>query len=308
MNYVLLLMFIPFTLLSQMVSEEILLTNNAVELPGTLTYNSVDDKMPLVIFIHGSGNVDRDGNQAGTPVQVSYIKSLADSLIKKNIAFYRYDKRTANLNNRDILTEITVLDFVEDAKIAVQYFKDDKRFSTIHLIGHSQGSLVAMKAVTKIVKSYISIAGPAYPIDQIIVGQLAKQNVEFSKVAEAHFDELHTTDTILSVNAMAASMFPPQMMTFWKTYIHLNPSEEIKKLKVPMLIIQGTADLQVSEDDARALQKANPKAELVIIPNMNHILKEVKSLEENQQSYSDKTIALSSELIEKLSEFIIAQK
>lgn len=82
------------TALAQIESEEIVIKNGEIELPGTLTFTK--EKSPLIIWVHGSGNVDRNGNQAGTPVKANYIKEFRDSVNKKNIAFFSYDKRTAN--------------------------------------------------------------------------------------------------------------------------------------------------------------------------------------------------------------------
>lgn len=78
---------------SKVTSEEVLVKNDSVELPGTLTFTNT--KTPLVIWIHGSGNVDRNGNQ-GAIVKANYIKQFRDEINKENIAFFSYDKRTSN--------------------------------------------------------------------------------------------------------------------------------------------------------------------------------------------------------------------
>ncbi|MDX1315299.1 MAG: alpha/beta hydrolase, partial [Eudoraea sp.] len=78
----------------EIISEEIAMSNGDIMIPGTLTYPE-NSKSPLIIFIQGSGNVDRNGNQAGTVVQAAYIKTLRDSLNHRGIAFYSYDKRTS---------------------------------------------------------------------------------------------------------------------------------------------------------------------------------------------------------------------
>ena len=61
---------------SKITSEEILIKNDSIELPGTLTFTKA--KTPLVIWVHGSGNVDRNGNQAGVNIKANYIKQLAN--------------------------------------------------------------------------------------------------------------------------------------------------------------------------------------------------------------------------------------
>ena len=125
---------------TNIISEEILLMNDSIKLPGTLSYNKDLKSQPLVIFIHGSGNVDRNGNQDGVNIKANYIKQLADSLNIRGIAFYRYDKRSASKENlKFMMDDLDFYRFV-DANLAVANFKNDNRFNSITLIGHSQGS------------------------------------------------------------------------------------------------------------------------------------------------------------------------
>ncbi|WP_417238323.1 alpha/beta hydrolase family protein [Bizionia sp.] len=285
-------------------SEDIMLKNDSIILPGTLTYNKELKKQPLVIFIHGSGNVDRNGNQLGL-ANANYIKQLADSLNQRNIAFYRYDKRSANwLNLRFMMKDLDFVRFADDAKIAINNFKDDKRFSSITLIGHSQGSLVAMLASTDYVDKYVSLAGPADPIDVIMTKQFKIQNDTLGLKTEAHFKELRETGSIENVDSELAAIFVKPNQGFFKTWMIYNPSEELKKLSIPILILNGDKDLQVFESDAEALHQANPKSELVIIPNMNHVLKHIEKDEDNEKSYKSPDYPLSETLINTLETFI----
>ncbi|GLB53232.1 alpha/beta hydrolase [Neptunitalea chrysea] len=300
--------FCSYQVFSQNITtEEINLENGKIKLPGTLTYPKSDKKMPLTIYIHGSGNVDRNGNQkAAMPVSPSYIQQLADSLNKKGIAFYRYDKRSATQENIPILMKGIVFDeLVDDAVIAVNNFKEDTRFDNIILIGHSQGSLVAMLTAqqTKVAK-YISLAGPGDPISKTLISQIEKQSPPLAEKTATYFKELEETDTIASVDPLLLSIFAPQNQKFFKNWNHYTPSEEIKKLTIPILIIQGNADLQVTVKDATTLKDAYPNAVLEIIPDMNHVLKEVKNTTENQQSYYSPDFPLSSKLVSIISTFI----
>lgn len=305
MLYILLLSFGYLSFGQNTITEETLdLKNDSIILPGTLSYNKNLKQQPLVIFVHGSGNVDRNGNQLGA-VNASYIKQLADGLNQRDIAFYRYDKRSANwLNIRLMMKDLNFIRFADDAKIAINHFKNDKRFSSITLIGHSQGSLVAMLALTESIDKYVSIAGPAHPIDEIMIKQYKIQNDTLGNIAEAHFKELKQTGTINNVNPQLAPIFSKPNQTFFKSWIAYNPSEEIKKLNIPVLIINGDKDLQVFESDARKLHQANTNSELVIIPKMNHVLKTVKTDEANKASYKNPDIPISETLISILESFI----
>lgn len=288
----------------EIISEEIRITNGDILLPGTLSYPN-NSENPLVIFIQGSGNIDRDGNQAGTFVQAAYIKTLRDSLNARGIGFYSYDKRTSVGANMSKLKDIVFEDLVSDARLAVDKFASDKRFGSLHLIGHSQGSMVAMMSISPGVDSFISLAGPGVSIDTKIVEQISKQSAELGTIAEEHFKELQETDTIAEINPMLYSIFAPQNHRFLKQYATLDPSVEIAKVSVPTLIINGEADLQVSTDDARLLHEALPGSRLEIIPKLNHVLKEVNSQVENQQAYMQPDIPLSGALLNSLVSFII---
>ena len=192
---------------------------------------------------------------------------------------------------------------VKDAKKVIAHFKIEKRFSEIILIGHSQGSLVAMLA-SKNTSKYISIAGPSESIDKTIIKQITKQSAEFGKVAEAHFKELFETGTIIQVNPLLASIFAKQNLEFIANYAKYNPVEEIKKVTIPALLINGTKDLQVKIEDAKALHKALPSSELVLINNMNHVLKNIEKDADNLNSYYSANFQLSPKLITTIVAFL----
>jgi len=278
-------------------SEEIMINNLVIQLPGTLTYTL--EKQPLLIWVHGSGGVNRDGNQP------QYIKQFRDAINKENMAFFSYDKRTANPNNVRFIQEdgIYFSDFVSDIKEVIHHFKNDKRFSKIILIGHSQGSLIAMLALDNIDK-YISLAGAGETIDKTLVRQITKQSHEFGKLTEQYINELMTTGEIKEVNPNLMSLFAKQNQPFIKSWITVNPIEEIKKVAIPTLIINGDKDFQVLINDAENLHKAKPDAELVIIKNMNHVLKHIEKDEDNMKSYMSSDFKISEELITTIVEFV----
>lgn len=286
---------------AQIISKDILIKNGDIELPGTLT--STKSSKDLVIWIHGSGDVDRNGNQASANVQANYIKQLRDSLNKENMAFFSYDKRTSNPKNRALLQGIVFEDLVSDAKKVVAHFKAKNEFKSITLIGHSQGSLVAMLA-SEGVDKYVSLAGPSDRIDVTIVRQITAQNAELGKTAEAHFKELTETGDIKEVNPFLISIFAKPNFPFLRDWIKYDPVAEIKKINIPTIIINGTKDIQVKVDDAKALKKVNDAAKLIIIENMNHVLKVIEKDADNMASYFSPDYKLSKELIKTITEFI----
>lgn len=286
----------------QVKSEEILIKNDSIELPGTLTYSNKESN--LIIWVHGSGNVDRNGNQAGMNVGANYIKQFRDAINAKDIAFFSYDKRTANMKNmKFIMNNLSFDAFVSDARKVISYFRKDSRFNSITLVGHSQGSLVAMLASDDADK-YISLAGPSEAIDVTITGQITKQNAALGKTTEAHFKELKETGDIKEVNPMLLSIFAKPNLPFFKSWMKYIPTNEIKKVNKPTLIINGNKDIQVSVKDAQQLHLAKEDGTLKIIKNMNHVIKHIEKDADNIASYRSPDFPISKELIEVITAFV----
>lgn len=301
-----------FTSVSQeIIEEEIAIKNGEIELPGTLSYPKTESLLPLVIFVHGSGNVDRNGNQEPI-IKANYIKQLADSLTQKGIAFYRFDKRTATKANLSNVQDITINSFVDDVKLIISYFSKDNRFNSISLIGHSQGSLIAMLATNEQVNTLISLAGPSQSIDKVLVEQLSKQNQELAASAELHLQELKKTDTIKTVNPYLVQLFAPQNQKFIKSWMQYSPLQEMQKITIPTLIIQGELDSQINTEApqqllvarAKSINKDEDKIDMLTITKMNHVLKHVENEIENQASYFDSDFDIAPELVTAIANFI----
>ena len=282
---------------SQVKSEEIVIHNQAIELPGTLTFSK--EKTPLIIWVHGSGGVDRNGNQP------KYIQQFREAVNQENIAFFSFDKRTANPKNISFIKQDGVYfnDFVNDVKEVVNHFKNDDRFTELILVGHSQGSLIAMLALDNVDK-YISIAGAGETIDKTLIKQISKQSPIYGALTEKYLKELKETGQIKEVDPNLMSLFAPQNQPFLSSWIALNPTEKIKELTIPILIINGDKDLQVKIEDAKLLHAANPKSELVIIENMNHVLKNIEKNSDNMASYFSPDFPISKQLIQTIVEFV----
>lgn len=85
-----------------------------------------------------------------------------------------------------------------------------------------------------------------------------------------------------------------------------NPSGELKRLKIPPLIGQGTRDVQVKLAGAKHLAQADPSARLVVIPKMNHVLMKVvgPSRADNLSAYQNPKLPLDKTLVVRLTRFI----
>jgi uncharacterized protein len=254
-------------------------------------------KTNLVILIAGSGPTDRDGNQKG--LANNSLKLLAEALANNGIAVYSYDKRifaqiaSGKLNEASLSFD----NFIDDAKAVIQYFKNQKKYHSITIAGHSEGALIGIVAADGNADGYISIAGAGRPIDEVLVEQIGKQAPFLKEEVQKNLETLKSGTTFELKNQMLASLFRASVQPYMISWIKYNPQSEIKKLHVPTLLINGDKDIQVSVNDAQLLQQAKPEAQLKIISNMNHIFKEIKGDEaENKASYTNPDLPISKEL------------
>ncbi len=271
---------------------------------GTLLTPNDNEKPNLAIIVAGSGPTDRNGNQ--NFLKSNSLKKLAESLANKDIATFRYDKRIVKqIKQGNVDKNIMFDDFVNDASDVISYFKDKEIYSKIYIIGHSQGSLVGMLAAKEQADGFISIAGAGQNIGDVIVDQVTNMAPQLGEKAQSVVDKLKQGETTTDYPAALASVFNSEIQAFMMNWMKYNPAEIIKELEIPILIVNGTTDLQVSEHEAQLLKEANEKAELEIIENMNHVLFEIEGDDlENSKSYNESFRPISSQLIEAISEFI----
>lgn len=296
-TYYLLFLCNTFILVSQIKSEEIVIYNDSIELKGTLTFSQT--QKPLFIWVHGSGNVDQEGSPS------NYILQTREALNKKGFAFYSFDKRIANQKNLPILIKngVNITDFADDISKTIAHFRKDNRFTKIILLGHSQGSLISF-LVGNQADIIISLAGAGETIDKTISRQLNNQGKELGTLAKGYFEELQKTDSIQNVHPFLLSLFAKPNWSFLKSWVALNPTEIIKKVNKPILIINGDKDLQVPVKDAENLYQAKPSATLKIIKSMNHVLKHIDDNSRNLQSYMNADYPISESLIDEIIKFI----
>ena len=271
---------------------------------GTLVTPNSKEQVPLVILLQGSGPTDRNGNQSFTKNDA--LKKLAAGLVENGIASYRYDKRVLQAQRLNIAEkDMRFDDFVTDAVSVLDYFNDREEFGKIIILGHSQGSLVGMLAAKDRADGFISIAGVAKPIDSVLTEQIALQMPGLKENVEQAFGEMRAAGSTSSYNPVLESIFRPSVQPFILSWMKYHPREEIAKLEIPVLLINGSNDLQVEETEARQLQEAQPEAELLILENMNHILRKIEGDDlVNSKSYNEAQLPLHPDLMPKLVEFI----
>ncbi|MFT4781330.1 MAG: pimeloyl-ACP methyl ester carboxylesterase [Psychroserpens sp.] len=307
MNYYLniLLICFSFTTNSQELSysTQDIAINNLID--GTLLTPNDGDKPRLAVIIADSGPTDRDGNQ--NFLRNNSLKKLAEALTNIGIATFRYDKRIVKqIRKNNVDPNIKFDDFVTDAISVVDYFKKDKTYSSIYVIGHSQGSLIGMLASKDRADGFISLGGSGQSIDEVITEQIGAMDPSLIDATKKAFESLKAGKTTTDYPPPLAPVFRADVQPFIMNWMQYNPQKVIKSLDIPILIINGTNDLQVSVDEAQLLKVASKDSEINIIEKMNHVLFIIEGDQlVNSKSYNESSRKISEELISIISSFIL---
>lgn len=291
---------------SNFVETPVVLHTATGDIFGTLTTPKKFSKIPVALIIAGSGPTDRNGNNPA--MKNESLRMLAYSLSGNNIASLRFDKRGIGESKGAMTTEAALRfeDYISDAKGWIELLKKDDRFSKVVVIGHSEGSLIGMVAALDLADAYVSIAGPGKSADKILKEQLGSQLQVVKDWSFPIIDSLRGGNTVKNVNPALYSLFRPSVQPYMISWFRYDPQVEIKKLSIPVLIVQGTNDIQVSVDDANLLAKANAHAKLQLIKNMNHIFRITEGdRNANIATYSNASLPISSELVEGIVAFIL---
>jgi pimeloyl-ACP methyl ester carboxylesterase len=276
---------------------------------GTLELPAAPPPVPLVLIIAGSGPTDRNGNTPALPGSNNSLKMLADGLAARGIASLRYDKRGIAASRAAMTSEsdIRFNHFIEDAEAWVAQLRTDKRFSTVTIVGHSEGSLIGMVAASgAAADGFVSLEGAGRKAQDILAEQLKAQlPPDLMSPSERIMAKLSSGEIPDSVPPALNALFRPSVMPYLISWFQYDPAAEIGKLSIRVLIVQGTTDVQVSMDDAKALAAGNPAAHFVTIEGMNHILKEVSGDRLAQiPKYSDPSLPVVPKLIDELAAFV----
>ncbi|MGP4071647.1 alpha/beta hydrolase [Piscibacillus sp. B03] len=283
------------------------------ELKGELLLPEEEGPYPIALIIPGSGPTDRDGNTTTLPGKNNSLKMVAESLAENGIASIRYSKRGAGENQEAIIpeNELRFEDFVNDAKAWLHKIHRDERFTKVSVIGHSQGSLVGMLAMQEAGADYfVSLAGAGKSIDEVMIDQLTDQlNEEQFNEAKSVLDQLKQGETVEDVSTELQSLLAPELQPFLISWMQYDPTEEIREISKPILIVQGTNDLQIAESNANNLANANLDAEKLIIEDMNHVLKDApEDRMSNFDTYTNPELPLSGGLMDGILDFLSDEK
>ena len=241
------LLFVGYTTRSSE-SVEVQITTSTGTLYGTQIIPTSNVPEPGVLIIAGSGPTDRNGNNplAG---QNDSLKLLAEGLAGHGIASIRYDKRGIGESSAAGAKEVDLRfdTYVEDAALWIQQLQADARFSSVTVIGHSEGSLIGMLATQKTgADAFISIAGPAQTASQVLRDQLRPRLPDpLWQQSEQILAALEQGNTVTSVPPELNTLYRSSVQPYLISWFRYTPAQEIRRLTVPVLIVQGTTDIQV---------------------------------------------------------------
>jgi pimeloyl-ACP methyl ester carboxylesterase len=277
------------------------------------TYLNVGARAPVVLIIPGSGPTDHDGNNP-LGVTAAPYRLLAEALATKGVSSVRIDKRgmfgsKAAVDNPN---DVTIGDYAADTHSWVKAIRDAAKVPCVWVLGHSEGALVALAAAQQPdgICGVILVSGAGRRLSDVIRDQL-RANPANAPVLESAMKALDSLDRGERVDSSGMhpalqKLFAPQVQGFLIDVFRYDPTKLAAALKVPLLIVQGERDIQVSVADAKALAAAQPKAKLVLVPTMNHVLKDVATDDRaaNVATYADPSLPVDVGLVDAIAAFV----
>ena len=270
-------------------TEEVSFDHGDAHLEGTLVLpEGYSRKTPVLIFVTGSGQEDRDE----TIFEHKPFAVIADALGRAGIATLRFDDRGIGGSTGDVVNATTE-DFRDDALAGIKMLRE--RFDKVGVIGHSEGGLIAlMLAADKQADFIVSLAGVAvsgidlivaqsrtsletagYPEDQIetfckAVGEAAYVRVHGGRMPFP--EELDLPDEW----KQAYQRILVQIQTPWmQKLLSLDMRSRLGDITCPVLALNGTKDIQVDyKSNLEALRSglpAHPQNRIEALEGLNHL-------------------------------------
>lgn len=266
--------------------EEVTVGSGEWALPGTLTLPAGAGPFPAVVLVHGSGPNDRDETIGPNKV----FKDLAWGLASRGIAVLRYDKRTyahADRFDADLIARLTVQEeTIDDALAALELLRGRSEIhpQQIYLLGHSLGATLAPRiaAQDENLAGIILLAAITRPLEDVVLDQvvyLAGLDGSVNAAEQENIEALQTQvarvkSPDLSADTPANELPLESPAAYWLDLRAYHPTEVARELSIPMLILQGERDYQVTMEDFSGWQLAlsgRPNVTLKSYPALNHL-------------------------------------
>ena len=280
----------------------------AAGLSGTLLKPADIERPPVVLLVAGSGPTDRNGNQNG--VGPGGLRQIAEALAEHGIASLRYDKRGIGRSSATNLREedVTFDTMVKDAGLWLAFLRDRQDVGPVFVAGHSEGGMIAIElAKTNSLTGLILLATPGRRLGDVLREQLkaAGMSASLRDGALTILAALERGESVATVNPALLPLFRPSVQPFLRSELVIDPSADLHDLTLPVLIVSGGHDIQVSEADATLLSQARPDAQQLHLSEMNHMLKTAPADRNDQQrAYTDPSLPLAPDLAPGIISFV----
>lgn len=266
------------------------------------------------LILPGSGPTDRDGNNP-LGVAAGTYRKLAEGLAAQGIASVRFDKRgvaqsaAAAPNEADF----TFADNLTDARLWIDETLARTGFACVWLVGHSEGALVALATAEDNdprICGLVLLSGAGRKAGDVLREQLASAPLppDLRTAAEAALSELEAGRTTQAPPQLAV-LFRPSVQPYIISWLALDPAALAAAYRGPMMVAQGSTDLQTTLADAHALVAAQPDARLVVWDGVNHVLKTAPAdPAANVATYRDPSLPLAPGVVEDVAGFILQER
>ena len=280
-------------------------------LAGTLL--DAGKRAPVVVIIPGSGPTDRDGNNPAG-VRPSSYRLLAEGLAARGITTVRIDKRGMFGSKAAIANPnaVAIADYAADAHAWAKAARAATGARCVWLLGHSEGGLVALAAGQDRTDlcGVISVSAAGRKLGPIIREQLQANPANAPLIASAYAAiarlEARQRFNNADIHPALQPLFGEAIQLYMIDMLAQDPARLAASLRLPLLIVQGDRDLQVKVADANALAAAQPKARLVVLPGVNHVLKNVATTDRaaNIATYGNPSLPISPAAVDAVATFV----
>ena len=269
-----------------------------------------------VLIVAGSGPTDRNGN-SGAGLNPFCYKMLGEALAESGYAVMRYDKR--GIGGSPIPAEdvpnLVFENYIDDARACAKFLRAEG-FERVIVAGHSEGGLIALQLAAEeacCLDGVVLLCAPGYNMAEILNFQLSQQLVPaymgLMVKSTAIINSLKAGRMVAQedIPAELIGLFHPTVQPFIISNMRYEPTELAAKCRVPMLIVSGGRDIQVSVSNGERLHGANPAAEHRMFENMTHVLKDADTSDRVMQVmsiYTNANLAITEALAPAIVEFI----
>lgn len=287
-------------------------TNDAGTLHGTLL-PATPGKAQLAIIIPGSGPTDQDGN--GPFIKTDTYHLLANGLQAAGISSLRIDKRGMFSSASDGVdpNAVSLEAYARDMRAWINEMAPQSVSNCVWLIGHSEGGLVAIATAAESsagICSIILLASPGRRLSDVMRQQLRSNPANSIILDDAlgAIDRLEQGQNVdvTKMHPALQQLFDPSVQGFLISLFQFDPVVALQKHTLPVLIVQGREDLQVTLEDAAALGNGRPNTIQMNLDGVTHTLKAIRpgDMAANQATYSNPKLPLAPGLVKSITDFI----